>query len=66
MSFISCSREPKKLDSIVSHSDLGGMILMLESLLLEHGPDNFDFLKKTRLHIDGVDDLAEWRILKVG
>jgi len=39
--------------------------LMLESLLLEHGPDHFDFLKKTRLNVDGVDDLAEWRVLKV-
>ena len=39
--------------------------LIIESLLLEHGPDHFDFLKKTRLNVDGVDDLAEWRILKV-
>jgi myosin protein heavy chain len=38
---------------------------MAESLLLEHGPDHFDFLKKTRLNVDGVDDLGEWRILKV-
>jgi myosin protein heavy chain len=38
---------------------------MAESLLLEHGPDQFDFLKKTRLNVDGVDDLAEWRVLKV-
>jgi myosin protein heavy chain len=38
---------------------------MAESLLLEHGPDYFDFLKKTRRQIDGVDDLAEWRVLKV-
>lgn len=39
--------------------------LISESLLLEHGPDHFDFLKKTRLNVDGVDDLAEWRVLKV-
>jgi myosin protein heavy chain len=39
--------------------------LMVESLLLEHGPEHFDFLKKTRLNVDGVDDLAEWRVLKV-
>lgn len=41
------------------------MKLNVESLLLEHGPDHFDLLKKTRLQIDGVDDLAEWRVLKV-
>jgi hypothetical protein len=33
--------------------------------LLEHGPEHFDFLKRTRLHIDGVDDLAEWKLLRV-
>lgn len=63
MSFISCSRELKKLDLVVSLDKTTR--LMTESLLLEHGPDHFDFLKKTRLNVDGVDDLAEWRVLKV-
>jgi len=63
MSFINCSRELKKLDLVVRMAEV--IELMVESLLLEHGPDHFDFLKKTRLNVDGVDDLAEWRVLKV-
>lgn len=41
------------------------LLMGVESLLLEHGPEHFDFLKKTRQHIDGVDDLAEWKLLRV-
>jgi len=33
--------------------------------LLKGGPEDFEFLKKSRREIDGVDDLAEWRLLKV-
>lgn len=36
-----------------------------EDLLLHHGPEKFEFLRKSRLQIDGVDDLAEWRLLRV-
>ncbi|KAL7424706.1 class II myosin [Cryptotrichosporon argae] len=36
----------------------------LDSLLLEGGPEKYDFLAKTRKQIDGVDDLSEWRLLK--
>ncbi|KAK8861619.1 hypothetical protein IAR55_002442 [Kwoniella newhampshirensis] len=35
-----------------------------DRLLLESAPDKYDFLKKTRLQIDGVNDLSEWRLLK--
>ncbi|ORY24051.1 P-loop containing nucleoside triphosphate hydrolase protein [Naematelia encephala] len=35
-----------------------------ERLLLEGGPEKYNFLKKTRLQVDGVDDLTEWRLLK--
>jgi len=33
--------------------------------LLEEDPRKYDILKKTRLQIDGLDDMAEWRLLKV-
>lgn len=33
-------------------------------LLLEGGPEKYEFLRKTRQEIDGVDDLEEWRELK--
>lgn len=34
-------------------------------MLLDSEPEKYDFLRKTRLQIDGVDDLKEWRALKV-
>ncbi|WVN90734.1 uncharacterized protein L203_105976 [Cryptococcus depauperatus CBS 7841] len=37
---------------------------LANELLLQDGPEKYDFLKKTRLQIDGVDDLSEWRLLK--
>lgn len=37
----------------------------LGDLLLEGGPNDYEFLRKTRKEIDGVDDLEEWRELKV-
>ena len=36
-----------------------------DKLLLEDGPEKYDFLKKSRKEVSGVDDLAEWRDLKV-
>lgn len=38
---------------------------MSEPLLLKGGPEDYNFLKKSRRQIDGVDDLEEWRLLKV-
>lgn len=38
--------------------------MVSESLLLEGGPEQYNVLNKTRLQIDGVDDLTEWRLLK--
>ncbi|WVR03781.1 hypothetical protein IAU60_000776 [Kwoniella sp. DSM 27419] len=35
-----------------------------ERLLLDSGPEKYEFLKKTRLQIDGVNDHTEWRLLK--
>lgn len=37
---------------------------LTDRLLLTEGPEDFAILNKTRLEIDGVDDLAEWRLLK--
>ncbi|TYJ55826.1 hypothetical protein B9479_003478 [Cryptococcus floricola] len=37
---------------------------LADRLLLKGGADKFDFLKKTKLEVDGVNDLAEWRLLK--
>ncbi|KIY33284.1 myosin heavy chain [Cryptococcus gattii E566] len=37
---------------------------LADRLLLEDEPEKYDFLNKTRLQIDGVDDLSEWRLLK--
>lgn len=36
-----------------------------ESLLLDSDPKKYNVLSQTRLQIDGVDDLSEWRLLKV-
>ena len=41
-------------------------MLIAEPLLLKGGPEDYNFLKKSRRQIDGVDDLEEWRLLKVG
>ncbi|BEI84994.1 hypothetical protein CcaverHIS002_0503950 [Cutaneotrichosporon cavernicola] len=35
-----------------------------DKLLLEDGPDKYHFLSQSLLQIDGVDDLAEWKLLK--
>ncbi|WVF65827.1 hypothetical protein IAT40_000564 [Kwoniella sp. CBS 6097] len=37
---------------------------LADRLLLEGGPEKYEFLKKTRLEIDGVNDHTEWRLLK--
>ncbi|ORX33259.1 P-loop containing nucleoside triphosphate hydrolase protein [Kockovaella imperatae] len=37
---------------------------LTDKLLLHGAADQFDFLKKSRQQIDGVDDLSEWRLLK--
>ncbi|KAL0252329.1 hypothetical protein I308_101718 [Cryptococcus tetragattii IND107] len=37
---------------------------LADRLLLEDEPEKYDFLNKTRLQIDGVDDLSEWCLLK--
>jgi hypothetical protein len=36
-----------------------------DRLLLDGPPEKYQFISKTRLQIDGVDDLEEWRLLKV-
>ncbi|WRT65740.1 uncharacterized protein IL334_002688 [Kwoniella shivajii] len=37
---------------------------LADRLLLDGGPEKYEFLKKTRLQIDGVNDHTEWRLLK--
>ncbi|OCF57867.1 myosin heavy chain [Kwoniella mangroviensis CBS 10435] len=37
---------------------------LADRLLLDGGPEKFEFLKKTRFQIDGVNDHTEWRLLK--
>ncbi|WVQ93464.1 hypothetical protein IAU59_000538 [Kwoniella sp. CBS 9459] len=37
---------------------------LADRLLLEGGPEKYEFLKKTRLEIDGVNDHTEWRLLR--
>ncbi len=44
---------------------LADIMHLAERLLLENGAGKYEFLKKSREQIDGVDDLAEWRSLKV-
>nr|XP_018264766.1 myosin heavy chain [Kwoniella dejecticola CBS 10117]OBR86924.1 myosin heavy chain [Kwoniella dejecticola CBS 10117] len=37
---------------------------LADRLLLDGAPEKYEFLKKTRLQIDGVNDHTEWRLLK--
>ena len=35
-------------------------------LLLSGGPEDYEYLKHSRLSVEGVDDHEEWRALQVG
>ncbi|WWC87933.1 uncharacterized protein L201_002833 [Kwoniella dendrophila CBS 6074] len=37
---------------------------LADRLLLDGGPEKYEFLKKSRSQIDGVNDHTEWRLLK--
>jgi len=38
---------------------------VLDKLLLSDRPEDYEYLKHSRMTIDGVDDALEWRQLKV-
>ena len=38
---------------------------MIGDLLLADGPEEYEYLKQSRLSVEGVDDHAEWRSLEV-
>lgn len=58
------AKEAKLAGTLLRHKP-GSGLTCTDKLLLDPTPDSYDFLKKTRSQIDGVDDLAEWRLLKV-
>ena len=36
-----------------------------ETLLLDGGVENYEYLNKSRREVDGIDDREEWAALKV-
>lgn len=36
-----------------------------KDLLLSGGPEDYEYLKHSKLHVEGVDDHSEWRALEV-
>ncbi len=41
------------------------LVRISEKLLLTNDPQDYAFLNKSRTTIDGVNDVAEWKLLKV-
>lgn len=37
-----------------------------ETLLLDGGVEDYEYLNKSRREVDGIDDREEWAMLKVG
>ena len=37
----------------------------VESLLLDGGVEDYEYLNKSRREVDGIDDVEEWAALKV-
>ena len=41
------------------------LIHSIETLLLDGGVENYEYLNKSRREVDGIDDKEEWSLLKV-
>ena len=37
----------------------------VDTLLLDGGIENYEYLNKSRREVDGIDDKEEWALLKV-
>ena len=42
-----------------------GTYITPETLLLDGGVEDYEYLNKSRREVDGIDDVEEWGLLKV-
>lgn len=65
--------EVSHLSGYLSIAGAGGMCILnictfcgpKDTLLLEGGAQDYEYLNKSRREVDGIDDREEWRLLKV-